>query len=73
MSRTRDEDLRMEESSVTRDPHSEMDTCQHQHISLCIYRLDFSHLHAFKSKRVTIQRRGSGEDTVKRLAIKHTV
>jgi hypothetical protein len=65
MSRTWNQDLRMEESSITSCPHSDMDACQHRHVGLCSYRFDFSHLHAFKSKRVTIQHRGHREDTAR--------
>ena len=64
----------MEESSITWDPNSEMDTCQRRHVDLCAYRLDFSHLHAFKSKRVTTYSvPGKRRKYRKRLAIKHTV
>jgi hypothetical protein len=65
MSCTWDEDLRMEESSIARDPDSDMDTCQYWHAVVCLYRLAVPYLHAIEIKRVTIQHRGSGEVTAK--------
>jgi Txe/YoeB family toxin of Txe-Axe toxin-antitoxin module len=65
MSSTRDKDLRMEESSIARDPFSKMDTFQYWYAGLRTYRLVVPHLHAVWSKRVTIQHRGSGEVSAK--------
>lgn len=75
MSSTWDADLRMEESSIARYPYLEMDTRQRRHAGVCAYRLAVPHLHAVKSKRVTIQTRGSREVTIKfaNLAINHTI
>jgi hypothetical protein len=52
-----DQDLRMEESSIARDPDSDMDTCQYWHAVVSLYRLAVPYLHAIEIKRVTIQHR----------------
>jgi hypothetical protein len=58
MSRTRDKDVRMEESSIALDPDSEVDRCQPWHAGLCVDRLSFPYLYAFQNKRMRFARCG---------------